>query len=178
MDISEGILWALWIDSENVMEWIFHVFEYKKDKEKAAERNLLLQPSVGNIIRYAIFKPNLVVKCLEKLEAWGLLANGLKNRTIFANRECGLLTVMCYANTDINEEIIRKNLNKFSNAHLNDCLMGRNALEHAVDHGNWKSVQLLRGLGLTGSNRYQSLDSTNRAFLEVREKDGFQSLQF
>ena len=132
----DAVIWALWVDSEDLLAWIFELVDMKNMHQ-------LLKQHVGEILRYAAFKPNLIIKCFRKLKDWSLLADGFNQRIDFLGEKAGLLPILCYANADIAEDIISQHFLEIPEALILDKLLGRNALEHVIDHGNCKSVDIL-----------------------------------
>ena len=149
-NVPGAVTWALWVDSEDLLLWVFEVIDiyFKKMKDTNIDQEhrtlQLLEPHIGEILCYAAFKPNLIVECLTQLKNRSLLTNGFRSRVKFLDEEVGILPVLCYANVNIRETIIAEYLKEIPEEFLLDELLGRNALQHAIDHGNWESEELLK----------------------------------
>ena len=98
-----------------------------------------LQGNPTQILSYSCFRPALMKKCWNKMKSWNLLEPGLESRAKLWNQECGILTLMCYANCAIQDE------NWIPKTFWGDKLQNKNALQYAIEHGNMKTVRKLVG---------------------------------
>ena len=132
------------MDSEDLLQWVFDLIDLKNKTQQKDEIYQLIKPHTGEILCYAAFKPNLLKTCFSRLKKkLDLIATGFEQRVKFIGHQVGILPVLCYANCNIREDTIAEYLQKIPEEFLLDELLGRNALKHAVDHGNWESVQFL-----------------------------------
>ena len=77
-----------------MLEWVLKLIDLKKIPMKSFL-------DLSEIVRYACLKPQLLGRCLAKLEEWELLESGLQSNIRIQNEECGLLTWLCYADVNI-----------------------------------------------------------------------------
>ena len=125
-------------------EWLIQLIEME-DIQKAFD--------VGESLPILCFRPNLLKRWLQKLQEWKLLENGLQANVKFGtgipNEECGLVTLLTFANVDFaNEDYdcyseLQKLMLETPTEYLFDELFAKSALHYAINHRNAKSIKFI-----------------------------------
>ena len=123
------------MNSEATFDWISKLID-QCEMQRALE-NTSSQNNASQILCYSCFRPALMMKCWHKMSSWNLLQQGLDSRANLWNNECGLLTIMCYANCGLRKE------NLIKESFWDDKFHSKNALQHAIEHGNAETVKKL-----------------------------------
>ena len=101
------------------------------------------------------FRRNLMERWLQKLQEWKLLENGLQTNMKFdtgiLNEECGVVTLLTFANVDFANEDYdccsewQKLILETPTEYLFDELFTKSALHYAINHRNAKSIKFILG---------------------------------
>ena len=120
------------------------------------------------IMTHACFKLEAInVLCWETFQNWNFLEEQLKSRVFLWNQECSILPILCYANANISNDVISKSLKQIPSHLMEDKFFGKNAMQHAIDHNNWDSVETLRSMA--GFSQYSLEDIQGYARMSASE---------
>ena len=137
---------ALRINNKEVLEWVFQLIDFTETKE-AIEQDIDPEgPSKNLILLHTCFKPQLMKLCWEKLHQWGLLQHALRSKLHVWQNVCGILPILCYANAQISENPMKEYLKFIPRSLIAGTFCGKNALEHAMEHENFESVETIMAL--------------------------------
>ena len=138
---------------------------------------------VGESLPTLCFRPNLMKLWLQKLQEWELLENGLQANMKFdtgiPNEECGLVTLLTFANVDFaNEDLdcyseLQKLMLETPTEYLFDELFNKTSLHYAINHRNAKSIKFILCQPQWKQRLWEETEIENkrtRPFLETTEK--------
>ena len=151
--VLEAVVWALRVNSEDLFKCLLRFINVNY-------LQLFLKPYVDEILSHASFNPNLIDECLRKLTEWQLLSHSPIQKVRFANEYCSVLTLLCYANSNISE----LDLNGLGEHSLADTLLGKNALEYAIEHENLASIEALITNAATQQKSYPEFKQALEAY--------------
>ena len=127
-------------------EWLIQLIEMRGIQEAF---------DVGESLPILCFRRNLFKRWLQKLQEWKLLENGLQTNMKFdtgiPNEECGLMTLLTFANVDFANEDYdcysdwQKLILETPPQYLFDELFTKSALHYAINHRNAKSIKFILG---------------------------------